>query len=673
MKLIKLSQSFNKKINHIDNYFVLDFGNNNFKIGYSPFFIESETFRKQFNQQNLAKNIPSFTGKIFHFCYDSYNNRLYLPESTSETESQEIENGGAGVKIKMYLAKMRHEHFFNIGKGKIIAGNPNSTFKIRNIASFFSAASFIKNNIKSQDVPLNLNLVVVEANLSSMPKTANYLKISTETESCFVHPNVVVPFIKTIGGKNSEFHQQIGPFILINTSPNIKISESEKNRIVVENYHEYFSASTVDKEDLQKDSNLFTIKYRLLLGWSAEEICKNTINADDVLTINHLRMVGSYLIQAGLEIEESGHKNPFRNYYYYIIERTKQFPYPIPKVFIGDEIIDKNQNAFIPLVQNENANAIMQFVTYDWESNLLTLRSPLYIDKKVCKNIFFTNNITIVSYLADEKKIQSDINIKSQKTLERSVKILEKDIKEDQGLNQNQSINFEQKSYNKNDVTNMFTKRKISDFYLAAEKIKILCEREELARGKEVPFEDLNVYLGPISAFVPGMGGGWLEARGKDLNAPIVSLPGLQLYPRDIVVDTINYQRISDMYGVLIHEYTHDLNWRVGITEGEYQKAGKTPESIIAYLEGEDETDTHMKQAMEWLEEGWNKDQIIQKFFNGVPNYQYLSIANKYNQIVDNAIKKLEEYHKIEEKQKEEEIMKQLERDIEKIKNPNVK
>ena len=107
MRLIKLSQ-FKKQINHIANYFVLDYGEGQ-EADISPynFFVDSETFRNQLNKQNIEQKLPSFNGKIIHVCYDMSSNKLYFPEFNSVKELSEIRKNGILEQIKMGIS------FFN--------------------------------------------------------------------------------------------------------------------------------------------------------------------------------------------------------------------------------------------------------------------------------------------------------------------------------------------------------------------------------------------------------------------------------------------------------------------------------------------------------------------------------------------------------------------------------
>jgi len=674
VKLIKLSQ-FKKQINHIANYFVLDYGEGQ-EPDISPynFFVSSETFRNQLNKQNIEQKLPSFNGKIIHVCYDMSSNKLYFPEFNSVKELSEIRKNGILEQIKMAIS------FFNssvsaLNIGGEVAGNPNQTFRIRKVGNFFSAASYIKKNIYghneygkeiSNKVPFNPELLVVEANLSDMPKTASYLGVNQKEESFFEPESKrVIAFIKTIGNNDQILYTLKGPFILINTSRGAQISGAEKERLVVENYNkyieskksiirlkifsdeqkEYFTENGYPTEKINKIESSINFEinrteYLLSLGWSVEDMCKLMINPKSVTKCKDLLGVGGvgHIIDAACkEIEKKGYPNPLKNYYYYIVKRSKTFPFK---------------------VDEPNAGLLLQVVGYDPQEDLVTLRSKLYIKEDVCKQILSTDNVTIVSYLTENTLFRSTKNIKDDKKIINSAKLMIGDVKKNLSFDEKKKFDFEQIVHLPQRLCKFdFKKRKISDFYQAAEKIKTNCKRTQKITGKQVDFEDLTVYVGPLGLIEKGMKGGYIPPGSKTRpDGSVDVIPGvlqdMKFFPRNILIDTLTSPSVADQYDAIIHEYQHDINRRVGIPEPKYEMPGGDIVKMLKYLNDPDERESHITQSMILADSGLSKDQIIQRFLGEqIPNNKNLVIAKKYDEFVEEASKRLEMFYEQETKE----------------------
>jgi hypothetical protein len=641
MKLIKLSQ-YKQETNHIENYFVLDHGGKKSPEVYKfPFFVTSETFRKQLNEQNKNKGIMDFRGNIIHACYDVSSNKLYFPEVSSPEELNAIEKSPIMPSLEITVLKI---YKINLS-GVKIAGDPYQTFRIRKLGNFASASSFIRKNIISEKVPFNPDFIVIEADLSSMPKTAEFLKIDKNSESCFVNQNRgVVPFIRNVGSKDYLFYTLRGPFILINLSFYNNISDSEKDRIIIEKYKNYVEEQvSTDEIESMDEIRIFNIKYLILLGWSIQQMCQFMINKNTVKNIEDLlTRVAPYLIVACRELERQGYKNPLRDYYYYFIKRSKNFPIHIP---ISPEI-----KAF----NTDKQHPVIQVLCYDPKEDLVTLRSKLYFSEDICKQVFSTDNVTILTYLADDKKFRSTTNIMSDKKVGNSVKLVVSNVRKDKGFDEKEKFAFEQVT---NAIKFYFEKRKVSDFYQAADKIKDICKRMEKTKGEEVKFEDLNVYVGPLSQIAPGMLGGYIDAERcakRKIKLPIENMiPGIKFYPHDIIIDTSENSSIADVYDKIIHEYTHHINWMTKVKSPEYEMPGNDIKKMLIYLNSPDERESHIQQSMYLLSLGMSKDQIIKRFLNQVPNFNVLSIAKKYNEFIEEAAKRLEKTSETENKEEQ--------------------
>jgi len=474
-----------------------------------------------------------------------------------------------------------------------------------------------------------------------MPKTAKFLNMSKYSESRFVSKNdQLVTFIKSVGAKDHLLYTLKGPFILIDSSlyANASESESEKDRMVVENYKEYVEEQiSTNKEESVNNSRVFKTKYLLLLGNSVEEMCLSMITAQNTTAKGLLTQTSEIdaaktILEACKEMQKEGYKNPLKNYYYYILKRSNIFP---------TRLLISETNTF-------NCNAQLtsfQILYYDSQEDLVTLRSQLHISEDICKQIFFTENITILSYLPDDKKIMSDKNIKDEK-IKNSAKSAINNIRKETGFGNKETLSFEKTS---NNPKYLFTKRKVSDFSMAVDVIKEMCKRAEGISGKEVKFEDLDVYLGPFKK-MPNMSGvvaGYIDpnrCREQKMEIPIKDLvPGLQFYPRDIIIDTEERKSTADIYDAIVHEYTHDINRRIGVPSPQYEMPGDDIQKFLAYLESPDEKEAHIQQIMLLLSYGMSNDLIIKRMLKKYPDYNNLAAAEKYSEFIEEAEKRLEE------------------------------
>jgi len=678
VKLIKLSQ-FKKETNHIANYFVLDYGNNKTPdIRPYDFFIASETFRTQLNKDNRDKKIPEFRGKIIHICYDMSANKLYFPEFDSLEELNLIKKTGIIDYIKMAIARY-NPSVLATSVGEQVVGNPHQTFRIRKVANFFSATSYIKKNIYGEKnnkvllekIPFNPDLLVVEADLSVMPKTVAYLGVDSKIESFFEKENTrVVTFIKTISNKDYILYAAKGPFILINTSRGAQISGAEKERLVVDNYNKYIESNKITPrieifnsgvkdyfiksgwlpEDINKvESGLilevYRIEYLLSLGWSVENMCRMVINTKVIETIEDLLgagRTGHIIFLACRELEKKGVPNPLKNYYYYIVKRSKNFPFKVD--------------------MTDNASPILQVVNYDPQMDLVVLKSKLYIREDICKKILFSDDVTIVNYITDEKLFRSTKRAGVDPKTKNSAISIVNDVKKELKLGDEVAFDFEQVKDNPTRLTKFdFDKRKISDFYQAAEKIKINCKRAQRTTGKQVDFEDLTVYTGPFGLYARGLKGGYVPPNSKTRpDGSVDVIPGelqdVKFYPRNIIIDTLESPSVADQYDAIIHEYQHDINQKIGILSLKYEMPqGGDMGKMLKYLNDANERESHITQAMILADSGLSKDQIIQRFLSEqVPDNRTLPIAEKYNEFVEEATKRLEIFY---EEEKEEEKM----------------
>ena len=625
MKLLKISETYRKDTNHIVNYFVLK-NNDKPPVVYTfPFFVASSTFVQQLNKQNLSKSLPLFDGEVTHACYDVSANRVYFPEIESQEEARRIEKSDTGLSLSMVILKTYNKV---IGIGSTTSGDPNKTFRIRKLGNFFSAAQFIKKNIVSNHVVFNPNLLVIEADLSEMPITAKNLKIPANYESTFYPGNKTIAFIKN----GNIIYTTSEPFIFINMSNQADVTESEKDRILVENYKQYVEAASVSKNFSKESLNdslmeiqIFEVKYLLSLGWSVEQLCQSMITTNNVNNaMDILSTIGPKIIIACMELERQGEKNLLKKYYYYIVGRTSKFPINIPKT------IDTNKQ-----------NKVIQIISYNPENEKIVLRSQLYINEDVCKKILSTEDVIIVDSNPEDGRIRSKENLNKNQSVEKEISSIVVDIKNSKSYNPKKNLFFEQ-------ITNHpkfnFEGRKISDFIQASEKIKQIISRISEAKNTKIQFEDLPVYLGPFQEIKSGFAGGYFSEKrcqAEGIQVPISIFPGLNITPPCILVDTSKNKTVAYIYDVLIHEYVHRINELTGVESPQYKFSTGTNEEMITYLSSPDEIESHVQQSMYLLSIGMSQDQIMRRFLTEVPSFERLAVAKKYYQIIKEASERL--------------------------------
>lgn len=609
--------------NKITNYFILQDIPPPRNIMTFPFHVDVETFREQLNKENQKKDLPPYNGKILHACFDYLTEKIYLPEISSMRDASEPSIKDATNRLASLLSKGGVSFPINY----IIPGDPYNLFRIKKISNFPYANEFIKKQLSEEQSDYS-NLTVVEINIEKMPKTKRILKLRDDFSSVFIGGNSLVAFFN----ENDDWLYSVtSPLILINTSPKVNVSDAEKDMLVVESYKTFLE----QKYKLQKDSE-FRVKYLLYIGWSIKEICQHILNPDNISTMEDVIKVGVMLWNAATKLKQSGFKNPLLGDFYYAYFQLT----PNANIRIVPQInsaYTSNQD-FSPLIST----------MYDAKTSTVILKSRLYLSKELLKKILNIENVSIVTFDPYQTLTHSMSNVKSESP--RTLKIINNDIVRNiqQGGNPPE---FEQ--IGEENAKFYFERKKISDYPQAAEKIKRMCE--VLSKpGKLINFEDLDVIVGPLSMVQQGMLGGYLSptrAREQGLKIPIELFPGFFITPPIIIIDSVTKPNIVDRHDVLIHEYRHHINEKLGIPSPKYKIDAGDIGVMKTYLKSPDEIASHIQQAMYYLEIGMTKDQIVRKFLgkNTPLNSTTLPVARKYSEFVDIAEKDIEEQRVIDE------------------------
>ena len=182
--------------------------------------------------------------------------------------------------------------------------------------------------------------------------------------------------------------------------------------------------------------------------------------------------------------------------------------------------------------------------------------------------------------------------------------------------------------------TNVYTTRKISDYYYACDFIKKICKK-----GNYV-FKDIDVVIGPIGNIMgQGTGGGFMGERafrdGK-VKLPLKLDKNTYVSPPVILINSVSYPSYADQTEILIHEYTHYLfeihcfNYK-----NLYNKQkDKNYKYWFLYFSDPNERKAHINQIKFEFLIGKSYDEIIRNKVGGeINNYNY-PIAVNFSKLV---------------------------------------
>ena len=209
------------------------------------------------NQERLQKGMSPYEGKILHVCLDMSSGRLYLPNLEDPISA----GRESTMRSMLDAVKLKTERFTGqLPDAPIVRGDPSRSIRLRQVADFSFAAEFIRREMgqaSPEEVREHLELPVVEADLSRMPNVIAKLPR-------FKHdPSLKGAYVSTLQGDNQDFEieeahgkdrrqifllSQKTPFILLNTSPQAKTSEADKDRLITVYYKEYMRGEVILKK-----------------------------------------------------------------------------------------------------------------------------------------------------------------------------------------------------------------------------------------------------------------------------------------------------------------------------------------------------------------------------------------------------------------------------------------
>jgi hypothetical protein len=571
--------------------------------------------------------------KMLHVCFDRDSKIIYLPNACRFTKDQ----------IEPLLQAAKYYILKQWGDFRMvppIEGSPFSSLRVRSVKSF----GYVKNAIQDHFHGGIKDLTVIEANLARMPETVKQLPSIYKNNKNFSGGLITteVTFIDEIDIKNKPRKNPVRlltvkpPFILIDISPTIEVSATEKEWAVLSGYRDYVSSQAefnYEKDSISTFAPLYAAKRYLYLGWPFEEVCKVLLECVPdfgalIKGIHQLLLSVNSLIDEGCE-------DPAKHPYYmsFRIDR-KTFPYNF---------------------QNHVSMPFFDVVDFNEETGFIIIRTPAYIENDLCMNILKANSRPyIVKYNPTFNQIDVKVQSGVHKELDLKTKIpsIIKNMIEKEEGKENLEFRADKRSQSVSmSTTEICHLRMISDYYYAKDHIERMCKE------RNMPFEDIQVVVGPIERiFGRGIQGGFMgkkEFEKSKLKIPYQIEKGLYVTPPVISVNSQSMPSYAAQTETLIHEYSHKL-YSISNPDHEhlYNKnpnlRNRDPRKYWdLYLGDEDEKLAHQEEIRFELKAGKSVDEIVRDKVGGaitIDSYKRTYItALTFKKMVDEVVQQMEE------------------------------
>ena len=658
MKITKTAWSPKRK-NHFVNFYAFEPDSRGRVTVLSPQFSwkNKEDAIAQYNIERANKDsTPAYRGSVLHVILDMSSGRIYLPDK----ETKSIFQLNPNLQGMLDAVKIKIDQLIDIAPmAPPIRGDPLDTIRIRKLGDFKSVANFVRRQVSDYNqFTSDIKIPVVEADLSSMPKTAVQLFGSIEAASrkqyLFVAGPRTVEFVINEGVGPSEtsnvIHYEKAPFILINIAPETRVSEADKERIVVLAYKEYAITNRPDMSSSRESPQLQSFKYLMYIGWSFHELCIFVLKPEDVSDFRMLMSRAAFIYNAAKSLHQDGYPDPTGVPYYYSFKIGEDFPVKFP------------MEASTEVYSQESSHDIFHFVYFNAKTSVVTIRTPLFLDGRLIAKIFKPKSqVFIAQYDPTEKVLKTNQNAEIfEKGEYESVRALKLDLSEKSGVNPSQ---VKTKQWNLIDAH--FHKKHISDYPQATEIIKNLCERitakpdiEAQNSGAQIQFDDIEVVVGPFQQRYGFLGGYVDKDKIKEKfngSTTIEPIPGLIVTPPAILIDDSEYPSVGDRTNVIIHEYRHHINIQLSVHSVISNPADKKNKSnadrvraMVVYLQSPDERLAHKTQFKYMLGIGMSKEQLLRHLMHGKPTINEIPLVKEYLSIINDAVKEIEAEEKEE-------------------------
>ena len=602
----------------------------------------------QINNERRKRGEQAYVGRLLHVVFDQSSGRLYLPNQ--ENKDEFLSNPLLAAMMDAIKLKIEKSIDF-VPLAPPILGDPLDTIRIRKVGDFLSVANFVKRQTKDKiQFEKDMQIPVVEADLSKMPKTAKVIFGGSDgnRQLAFVPGNKVVEFTvserRQDGNKDIVVHYQKAPFIVINLDPAAKVSDADRERLVVTGYREYAATTRPDNPNSRESPQLQSFKYLMYMGWSIKELSIFVLQSSAISGFTSLIQRGAFLYNAAKSLKADGYPDPAAKPYYYCFKIGDDFPISFsPQA--GVEVYDYSGNP-----------EIFRVVYFDQKTSYITVKTPLFIPEDTAMKVFRPKSkIFFAQYDPTEKAIKTSASVTYMKEESRgSIRSVILDVAN--VANRSPKDLTIKELY----LTDMqFERKHISDYPQAAEIIKDLCKKlsdfppkEARARPPEgIRFDDLEVVVGPWKQ-AAGFLGGYYDVRRMNQFAKdktVEPIPGFKVSPPCILIDNSENPSVGDRTNIIIHEYSHHINTQLWVESPSYDVLGQEnvdqeerTKKMVKYLQSPDERVAHKYQFKYWLAIGMTKEQIIRKLIGGKTKISDVPVVKEYLGIINEAAGELE-------------------------------
>lgn len=608
------------KLQQFVHYFVLEpEGNKSPEVFESPFPMPAAVALHKINDQANNNGERQFIGKILRVTYDLVGRRFYLPEVNTESISK-------GKLQAMYdAARIRIQNKYGdkypFGAGGPIFAEPTESIRVKKVSNYPSAWSFIRKAFGEREIQ---DLPVIEANLEIMPRTAAALRnIVGDRKGGFVGETSgwdTVPFLSVNSDKTESliFNQSV-PFILIDTSPEKKTTYNDREITIISSFKKALDEKESGNTNVGalSGSEFYALEVMMYQGWSLDEICESMISVDSVASAQDAMSRGAHILLAAEGISKAGFRNPADRPYYYAYNFDKKFPTNLD-------------------------SSLFYIANLDYEKNWAVVRSPLFLDDDILRMHFGAKGEIYRGKMDPQLETfctNTDIT-QLKRNSPTSYWTIVGNVKKGENI-YGEDLDFKITT----SAEESFKRQRISMYPQAEQVLTSICDKYK------VPFDDIEVIVGPWKQT------GWqLEAAYLDKERvirsghklPVEPVPGLKLNPPFILIDSTSYPAPPDRTSLIIHEYQHYLNLKLGLVgyEVDYnikEIQGDTKKFITSYLGSKDENLAHISQMRYLLAGGMSKEEVVKLFASrDIRNLTDVALMAKYNELASAAEEQLE-------------------------------
>lgn len=620
------------------------------RVFYSPVTISAATAKKLLADKLRLEKQELPKGNLLHVCFDVDSRQVYLPNAFEfDPERMEILLRAAQVRMT--------KDFGGFSSRPEIEGSPFNLLRVRSLDSFRYAQEMIQKHYGNKFFK---NLPVIEANMDRMPSVAKILPKEFQNPSYtggYIGPSLIssVSFLNEIdyqGNKVKEpkvLLEQKPPFILINIGAPDNKDATSKEGVVIAGYRDYLydQDAVQDEQYIQSDisnfADLYAIKRYLYLGWPLEEISvlllPNVHNFGELL--NAIRLIMSSVES----LVEEGYPNP-SSVPYYVTFKIDPSDFPLDEAGI----------------QGLRGRVDPYFRIIDYVAPYILIETPVFIPPEVCERVLRAKSHPFITkYNPIMKKIDVKGDPSEFKGLQREKNQLNKikslvdyDLRDQEKPD---SLEFRVGPGARGVSTanpTIFSARKLSEYYYAADNIKKLCEQAN------IPFEDVTVILGPTEQlFGSGNMGGYMDEKLFQRNKLAIpwQIPNgdVEIYPPVIFVNSVGSPSYAEQTRTLIHEYRHHLfslvhpEHEVGYGQMNDKRGMERYKEYFKYFSDPSEVVAHKAEIKYDLLLGRSTDEIVRDKVGGHITEDNHVIALKFRELVDEAAAELEKERTNEE------------------------